>query len=205
MANVQYLRGQSIIARNLARNCRVVNARLRLPDGGDIPTLPAMKHHFFAALLVLTAPVLAQDNATSLTVIEEKVNKLRAEIEDLQFRQQKTEKAVEALRAEIKELRVAGGGASPEQLAALEAKIAAVDAARQKDKQAIIDQLAKELASLGTGKPAVTPTGKEHTVVKGETLSVIARTYGVTVADLKKVNNLTGDTISVGQKLVLPK
>jgi LysM repeat protein len=163
-----------------------------------------MKHHLGIALLLLTAPVFAQDNAPSVTVLEEKVNKLKAEVEDLQFRQQKTEQALEALRAEIKELRIAGGGASAEQLAALEAKIAAVDTARQKDKQAIIDQLAKELANLGTGKPAVTPTGKEHIVAKGETLTVIARTYGVTVADLKKANHLTGDTISAGQKLVVP-
>ena len=163
-----------------------------------------MKHHLFAALLVLSTPVLAQDNAASLTVLEEKVSKLKAEVEDLQFRQQKTEQALAALRAEIKELRMAGGGASAEQLTALEAKIAAVDTARQKDKQAIIDQLAKELAALGTGKPVVTPTGKEHTVVQGETLSVIARNYGVTVAALKKANNLTGDTISIGQKLVVP-
>lgn len=46
-------------------------------------------------------------------------------------------------------------------------------------------------------------TGKvQHTVVKGETLYSIARTYGLSVDDLKKMNNLSVDTIFVGQKLV---
>ena len=42
----------------------------------------------------------------------------------------------------------------------------------------------------------------QHTVEKGETLYGIARTYGLSVADLKKMNNLSVDTIFVGQKLV---
>lgn len=41
-----------------------------------------------------------------------------------------------------------------------------------------------------------------HTVTKGDTLYGIARTYGVSVDDLKKKNNITVDTIYVGQKLV---
>ena len=150
---------------------------------------------------------MAQDNA-ALGVLEEKVQKLRAEVEDLQFRQKKTEQQFDAIRADMKELRAAGGGASAEQLQALEARIAAVDAARQKDKQAIIDQLAKELAGLGGGKttkPVPTAEGKDHTVQKGETLTSIARAYGVSIADLKKANNLGSDALQVGQKLVIPK
>jgi LysM repeat protein len=40
-----------------------------------------------------------------------------------------------------------------------------------------------------------------HTVAKGETLYGIARTYGLSVDELKKMNNLSVDTIFVGQKL----
>jgi peptidoglycan lytic transglycosylase D len=42
-----------------------------------------------------------------------------------------------------------------------------------------------------------------HTVKKGETLSGIADKYEVTVADLKKWNKLKGDTIEIGQKLIV--
>ena len=162
----------------------------------------------FAAVFLITAlPVLAQETA-SLGVLEEKVQKLRADVEDLQFRQQKTEQQFEIIRAELKDLRAAGGGASAEQFKALEARIAAVDAARQKDKQAIIDQLAKELAGLGGGKtikPTPANEGREHIVQKNETLTSIARACGVTVADLKKANNLGSDALQVGQKLVIPR
>jgi len=157
----------------------------------------------FCAAAVL--PARAQDPVT-LGYLDEKIQKLRAEVEDLQFRLKKTEDTLAAIRTEIKELRVAGSSASPEQLQALEAKIAAVDAARQRDRQAIIDELAKQLASLG-GAPAkpVAGSNREHIVQRGETLSAIARQHGVTLTDLRKANNLTLESvITPGQKLVLP-
>ncbi len=165
-----------------------------------------MKRLFIAVALLLAGAlcVPAQDAAT-LAAVEDKLQKLRTEIEDIQFRLKKNEDEMEAIRRDMQNVR---GGASAEQIQALEARIAAVDAARQRDKQAIIDQLAKELAGLGTGtKPAVAPaaSGREHIVKKGESLSSIARLHGVSVADLRKANNLSSDNLSVDQKLVLPK
>lgn len=46
-------------------------------------------------------------------------------------------------------------------------------------------------------------SGVAHMVVKGDTLYSIARQYGVTVAELKILNNLSADTIQIGQKLIL--
>ena len=43
-----------------------------------------------------------------------------------------------------------------------------------------------------------------YTVVKGDTLSQIASRFNTTVAELKRLNNLTSDIISVGQILKLP-
>jgi len=165
-------------------------------------------NHFIAAFVLAAAPAFAQDNVT-LGVLEEKVNKLRAELEDLQFRQQKTDKAIKAIQADLKELRRNAGTATSDDLKTLEAKIAAVDAARQKDNKAIVDELAKQLSTLGGSakppKPSAAGDGKEHVVQKGETLTSIAKQYGVSVAALKKANNLTSDTLAVGQKLVIPK
>ncbi len=42
-----------------------------------------------------------------------------------------------------------------------------------------------------------------HIVAKGDTLYRIANTYGLSVEELKKRNNLSADTIFVGQKLVI--
>lgn len=47
------------------------------------------------------------------------------------------------------------------------------------------------------------PTGKEHVVKSGETLFAISRQYKVSVADLKKWNNLPNNEISIGQTLVV--
>ena len=48
-----------------------------------------------------------------------------------------------------------------------------------------------------------TPT--YYTVVKGDTLYRISRTYGVTVEQLKKWNNLTDNIISIGQRLIVSR
>lgn len=44
-----------------------------------------------------------------------------------------------------------------------------------------------------------------HKVRRGENLSKIATRYGVTVAAIKRANNLTNDNIQVGQRLVIPQ
>ena len=41
-------------------------------------------------------------------------------------------------------------------------------------------------------------------VQSGDTLSSIAKTLGITVAELKKINNLTSDRIYIGQKIKFP-
>ena len=61
---------------------------------------------------------------------------------------------------------------------------------------------AKKPAEQKKPAPAANPT--THTVKKGETLSTIARKYGVTIAALKSANGLKNDNINAGQKLKIP-
>jgi LysM repeat protein len=165
-----------------------------------------------AGSLWLTGTVLAQSSAA---ILDEKVDRLRAEVEAVQFNQKKLQQQVDDLQEQVLNLRKAGSGVGAADVEALQAKIKAVDAAREKDKQVILDTLAKELAALSGGKPASKPPGKsnigsgaggkEHEVQKGETLSAIARQHNVTVADLRKANNLSADALKVGQKLTIPQ
>jgi LysM repeat protein len=53
----------------------------------------------------------------------------------------------------------------------------------------------------GGSKPPANPNAKTHLVVKGDTLYNVARKYGVTVAQLKKLNNIQDDNIKIGQTL----
>lgn len=45
---------------------------------------------------------------------------------------------------------------------------------------------------------------KVHTVKKGEYLSKIAKTYSTSVSAIKSRNSLNSDTLSIGQKLIIP-
>ena len=61
---------------------------------------------------------------------------------------------------------------------------------------------AQKPAPKKNATPAANPT--THTVKKGETLSVIANKYGVTITALKNANGLKSDRINAGQKLKIP-
>lgn len=52
---------------------------------------------------------------------------------------------------------------------------------------------------------APAPTVRTHTVKRGETLSSIARKYHCTVNQLKQWNNLSSNTVRIGQKLKIKK
>lgn len=67
----------------------------------------------------------------------------------------------------------------------------------------------KEIKKLNEGKsfkkPIVIKKSKKniYKVKKGDTLYAISRKYGISVALLKKINNLKDNTISIGQKILV--
>lgn len=54
-------------------------------------------------------------------------------------------------------------------------------------------------------KPAYSGPCKEYVVEKGDTLSVIAEAFNTSVSVLKSMNNLKGDNLRIGQKILVPK
>ncbi|SHK60126.1 LysM peptidoglycan-binding domain-containing protein [Rhodothermus profundi] len=58
-------------------------------------------------------------------------------------------------------------------------------------------------AKANTTRTPAAPTRVVYTVRRGDALSKIAQKYGVSVRDLKRWNNLSSNTIRVGQQLVL--
>lgn len=155
----------------------------------------------------LSTPTRGADaTAETVGILEEKVNRLTAIVEDLQFRQKKTEEDLAKVKDDLRDVR---GTDSSADIKALQDRVAAIDVAREKDKKIIIDELARQLAAISSGKPVAGPgksvSGGEHVVQKGETLSSVAKTAGCTVAELRKLNNLAGNNINVGQKLALPQ
>ena len=58
-------------------------------------------------------------------------------------------------------------------------------------------------------KPAAVMTEQEyelirHTIRRGETLSAVSRRYNVTLRAIKSINNLTRDSVRIGQVLQIP-
>ena len=168
------------------------------------------------AVTAISASAQEQTAAQQLSILDERLSKLRADVDALQFSQQQMQQDVKQIREQLEEVRRAGPGASANDLAALESRVRALDAARETDKKAIIDQLAKELAKISgshgegtTSASKVTDTTSDgravHVVQSGETLTAIAKSSGVSIADLRKANNLTSDSLKVGQKIVIPQ
>lgn len=52
--------------------------------------------------------------------------------------------------------------------------------------------------------PAPAPSATYHKVASGDTLYSLSRRYGSSVAEIKRINGLSSDTIRVGQSLRLP-
>lgn len=52
--------------------------------------------------------------------------------------------------------------------------------------------------------PGTTPSNVTYTVKKGDTLYGIANTYNTTVNAIKTLNNLSSNSLSIGQTLILP-
>lgn len=99
------------------------------------------------------------------------------------------------------------------EVAAVKRQSAADAAALESQMKAIrtqIDKLASmPVPTVTVPTPVAASTAADdydiYEVQKGATLYVIAQAYGVTVADIKKANNLKSDTLQIGQKLKIPK
>ena len=70
-----------------------------------------------------------------------------------------------------------------------------------------LNNLTSNTLAIGQSLKLPSSTTKEskiYTVKKGDSLYSIAREYKTTVDAIKKLNNITSNTLSIGQKLLLP-
>ncbi len=169
------------------------------------------------AVLCCIAPLIrAAENAQYL---EAEIGRLRQMVTSLQDENANYQTAVAELRRKQNELQKDNQKLHGElrQIRELVRKDAA---ARDAQLQKLSDQLEK-LANMpvpsasaavpqsAPNQPLTPVTGgmeeyEVYIVDKGATLSVIARVYGVKVADIKRANNLKSDFLRIGQKLLIP-
>ena len=153
-----------------------------------------------------------------MLIVQDRMQKLDGRIEGLELE-------VERLRQEVNASRSAPSPVQPLQarLDDLETRIRAVDAARERDKQEIVDKLSTKITQIvGSSKSSgsssarkqgskkssssSSQSGYEHEVQAGETLSAIAAAYGVTSKVILDNNDIKDpNRLRVGQKLFVPE
>lgn len=78
--------------------------------------------------------------------------------------------------------------------------------ARRKQLENLTRSVSQEIEQSAARQPVAAPVGSYSilTVQKGDNLSTIAAAARISIAELKKINNLKNDTIYIGQKLKVP-
>jgi LysM repeat protein len=117
---------------------------------------------------------------SKIAALEEKVASLEKQIADLQGK-------------------LAPGVPDPSLLRQVEGLSRKVEALEKRSEPA-----AELKAKPSPPKPAATAQKQYHTVQKGETLFKISKKYGITVEELRKLNDLPrGEPVRTGQKLLV--
>src|SRR5437899_1321449 len=105
-----------------------------------------LKFAILPVVWVVTAtstPAEEQTVVQQLSILDERVSKLRADVDAVQVNQQQIQQDIKQIQGQLEELHHAGPSASANDLKALEVRVRELDAAREADKKAILDQLAK--------------------------------------------------------------
>ncbi len=191
---------------------------------------PFLHKHIRLALLLGAAPLLNgclmtygwQEQQTAqqedMAIVQEKIRRLEGRLEGYDLALQQLQQTVDSLQARPQGPSNAELDAVQTRLTALDGQLRSLDAARQRDRQEIIDTLSAKVASLvgssgsrGSSKPSTprkasaSQEGYEHVVQGGETISAIAAAYKVRAQDIMDANNITDPSrLRAGQKLFIP-
>lgn len=141
------------------------------------------------------------------------LNNLKARIQRLEERLEGIEEGREDVYSQLSGLREMQGQAAAKhdvELRAIESKLSAQTAEQERARKAMVDQLSKKVATIvktqSTVSSSRSESGYEHVVKPGETLSEIAKAYGVRISVITKSNALKNpDDLRVGQTLFIPE
>ena len=105
-----------------------------------------------------------------------------------------------------------------QEIDALKAAVAELRREIQSQRAEIVKELSAKFATMikaatppppppqpKPSKPAYSGPCKEYVVEKGDTLSVIAEAFNTSVPVLRSMNNLKGNNLRIGQKILVPK
>ena len=152
-----------------------------------------------------------------MRMLQEENQRLRGRVEGFDLQLEQVQRSVDALRSAPGGPSLSDVQALQQRIAALEGQLRTLDAARERDRQEIINTLSGKISQMvappARPRPATpSPTrrtgpqeGYEHVVESGQTLSAIAAAYNVSPKSIIDANNLTNpNALRVGQKLFIP-
>jgi LysM repeat protein len=138
---------------------------------------------------------------------------LKASIARIETRLDEIETGREDIYAQIARLQQSSARADSKNkadIAALESKLAAQAAAREELRKKMVTELSAKMEKIlkSQAAAAVSVSGVQHIVKQGQTLSEIAKAYGVKTKDIIRVNaalRKNPDRLQVGQQLLIPE
>jgi nucleoid-associated protein YgaU len=167
-----------------------------------------------------TDPAMVSGMQQDMGLIAERIGRLQDRLQAIELEQQDIRRELQAVR----QAQQTADQPTRQRLELLEKRVLALDAAREQDRKAIIDDLSRKVSSLmsasggssrstssssgrsGTPSGGGSDVGYEHVVQSGETLSEIAKAYGVSMNSVLNANGIkSANLIRVGQKLFIPK
>ena len=132
------------------------------------------------------------------------VSRLNERVAGLQQAQEQMFHDIAELRQAIEQVNASGNTRRSD----VEARLKAMEQSWDKNRQDIVNTLSKRMAEVMSKEAEEqnrAVTGVEHVVKPGETLSEIAKAYGMSTAALIQANSLANpDSIRAGQKLFIP-
>jgi len=180
-----------------------------------------MKHTVTGSLLKCAAVAASAACCGCVTLLDDMQNEqvrvrmetesLKATVSRLNERVAGLQQAQDQMFRDISELRRAAeqsNASNTSRRSDMENRLKTIEQSWDRNRQEIVNTLSERMADVMSrqaeeqNKAAV---GVEHLVKPGETLSEIAKAYGVSAAALIQANSLANpDSIRVGQKLFIP-
>ena len=160
-------------------------------------------------------PSLRMREREDLLVLHENLNRMEGRVETMEMEYRRLQQEIMSLKnnsyADTQQR------STQARLDAMEQRLTTLDAAREQDRKAIIEQISARVSDVMRGSGATQHSGKqaagaaagygyEHEVRAGETLSAIAAAYKVSAKIIVEANDLKDPNhLRPGQKLFIPK
>ncbi len=130
---------------------------------------------------------------------DEQSRRVKGKVESVEMETARLMQEMQQLRQDVR--------AYNNQISQLNRKMSSLESKQAREMNELIKRVEGLLKKSVGSRPSSSRrgAGREHVVVSGNTLSVIASAYKTSVKSIKKANNLKSDSIYVGQKLFIPE